>query len=44
VPIASGVLSAWLFGEQFGVAKLLGAALVLTGLAIIRTSGERQTQ
>lgn len=44
VPIASGALSAWLFGEQFGVAKLLGAALVLTGLAIIRTSGKRQTQ
>jgi drug/metabolite transporter (DMT)-like permease len=37
VPIASGSLSAWLFGEQFGLAKLLGAALVLGGLAIIRT-------
>jgi drug/metabolite transporter (DMT)-like permease len=37
VPIASGVLSAWLFGEQFGVLKLLGAALVLGGLMIIRT-------
>jgi drug/metabolite transporter (DMT)-like permease len=37
VPIASGSLSAWLFGEQFGVGKLLGAALVLAGLAIIRT-------
>jgi drug/metabolite transporter (DMT)-like permease len=36
VPIASGSLSAWLFGEQFGAAKLLGAALVLAGLAIIR--------
>jgi drug/metabolite transporter (DMT)-like permease len=37
VPIASGALSAWLFGEQFGALKLLGAALVLAGLAIIRT-------
>ena len=37
VPVASGSLSAWLFGEQFGVGKLLGAALVLAGLAIIRT-------
>jgi drug/metabolite transporter (DMT)-like permease len=36
VPIASGSLSAWLFGEQFGPGKLLGAALVLAGLAIIR--------
>ena len=37
VPIASGALSAWLFGERFGVLKLLGAALALAGLAIIRT-------
>jgi drug/metabolite transporter (DMT)-like permease len=37
VPIASGSLSAWLFREQFGVGKLLGAALVLAGLAILRT-------
>jgi drug/metabolite transporter (DMT)-like permease len=37
VPIASGALSAWLFGEQFGLLKLLGAALVLAGLAIVRT-------
>ena len=44
VPIASGALSAWLFGERFGLAKLLGAALVLTGLAIIRTSGKRRSQ
>ena len=36
VPIASGTLSAWLFGEQFGPLKLLGAALVLGGLMIIR--------
>jgi drug/metabolite transporter (DMT)-like permease len=37
VPIASGSLSAWWFAEQFDLIKLLGAALVLAGLAIIRT-------
>jgi O-acetylserine/cysteine efflux transporter len=37
VPVVSGALSAWLFGEQFGLLKLLGAALVLAGLAIIRS-------
>jgi drug/metabolite transporter (DMT)-like permease len=36
VPIASGSLSAWLFREQFGWLKLLGAALVLAGLMVIR--------
>jgi drug/metabolite transporter (DMT)-like permease len=36
VPILSGALSALLFGEAFGAAKLLGAALVLAGLAIVR--------
>jgi drug/metabolite transporter (DMT)-like permease len=36
VPILSGVLSALIFGEDFGPAKLLGAALVLAGLVIIR--------
>jgi drug/metabolite transporter (DMT)-like permease len=36
VPIASGSLSAWWFAEQFALAKLFGAALVLAGLAIIR--------
>jgi drug/metabolite transporter (DMT)-like permease len=41
VPIASGALSAWLFGEQFGLLKLLGAALVLAGLAIVRTPARR---
>jgi drug/metabolite transporter (DMT)-like permease len=34
-PILSGVLSALLFGEQFGWAKLAGAACVLAGLLII---------
>ncbi|HNP72798.1 MAG TPA: DMT family transporter [Kouleothrix sp.] len=41
VPVASGTLSAWLFAEPFGAAKLLGAALVLGGLAIIRTPARR---
>jgi drug/metabolite transporter (DMT)-like permease len=36
VPIMSGVLSALLFGEDFGPVKLLGAACVLIGLVIIR--------
>ena len=43
VPIASGSLSAWLFGEQFGPLKLLGAALVLAGLMIVRTPERAQT-
>jgi drug/metabolite transporter (DMT)-like permease len=37
VPIVSGSLSAWLFHERFSALKLLGAALVLAGLMIIRT-------
>ncbi len=37
VPIASGVLSAFIFAEGFGPLKLLGAALVLTGLIVLRT-------
>ena len=36
VPIISGILSALLFSEAFGPAKLLGAACVLAGLVIIR--------
>ncbi len=36
VPIVAGVLSATLFGEPFGPIKLLGAALVMGGLVIIR--------
>ena len=37
VPVASGALSAIVFEEGFGPAKLFGAALVLTGLVIART-------
>jgi drug/metabolite transporter (DMT)-like permease len=44
VPIASGSLSAWLFGERFGVLKLLGAALVLAGLMIIRAPAKRPSE
>ena len=36
VPVASGALSALFFDEDFGPAKLLGAALVLAGLVIVR--------
>jgi drug/metabolite transporter (DMT)-like permease len=36
VPILSGILSALLFGEEFGIVKLLGAACVLAGLVVIR--------
>jgi drug/metabolite transporter (DMT)-like permease len=41
VPVVSGVLSALFFGEAFGPAKLLGAALVLTGLVIVRLPSRR---
>ncbi len=37
VPVVSGALSALVFAEGFGPAKLLGAALVLAGLVIART-------
>jgi len=37
VPVASGALSALVFDEGFGPAKLFGAGLVLTGLVIART-------
>ena len=36
VPIVSGVLSALFFAEGFGPGKLLGAALTLAGLVVIR--------
>ena len=36
VPIVAGALSALALGEPFGPLKLLGAALVLAGLAIVR--------
>jgi drug/metabolite transporter (DMT)-like permease len=36
VPIVAGVLSALFMGEPFGSVKLLGAALVLGGLVIVR--------
>jgi drug/metabolite transporter (DMT)-like permease len=36
VPILSGILSVPLFGEELGVAKLLGAVCVLAGLLILR--------
>jgi drug/metabolite transporter (DMT)-like permease len=36
VPIVAGILSVLFFGEAFAPLKLLGAALVLTGLVIVR--------
>jgi drug/metabolite transporter (DMT)-like permease len=36
VPILSGLFSVLLFGEQFGLLKLLGAAFVLAGLVVVR--------
>ena len=36
VPIVAGALSVIVFGEAFGPLKLLGAALVLAGLAVVR--------
>ena len=36
VPVVSGTLSAIVFRETFGAAKLLGAALVLIGLVVVR--------
>ncbi|HET7092760.1 MAG TPA: DMT family transporter, partial [Thermomicrobiales bacterium] len=41
VPIVSGVLSAVVFHEGFGAAKLCGAALVLAGLVIVRMPRRR---
>ncbi len=37
VPVVSGALSALVFAEGFGLTKLLGAALVLGGLVVVRT-------
>ncbi|MEO8287655.1 MAG: DMT family transporter [Chloroflexota bacterium] len=42
VPIISGLLSVLIFSEEFGPAKLIGAALVLVGLVIIRSPGMRR--
>ena len=41
VPIVAGVLSAVFFGEPFGPLKLLGAALVMAGLVIVRLPSRR---
>jgi drug/metabolite transporter (DMT)-like permease len=42
VPIVAGVLSYLLLGEPFGPQKLLGAALVMAGLVIVRLPGRAQ--
>ncbi len=36
VPVLSGILSVVFFDEQFGIAKIVGAALVISGLILIR--------
>ena len=36
VPVVSGALSALIFDEGFGALKVAGAALVLTGLVLVR--------
>jgi len=36
VPVVSGVFSAALYGEEFGWAKLLGGALAIAGLVLMR--------
>lgn len=36
VPIVAGILSVLFYGEPFGAMKLLGAALVMAGLVIVR--------
>jgi drug/metabolite transporter (DMT)-like permease len=41
VPILSGLFSVLLFGEQFGLLKLLGAAFVLAGLVVVRFAPKR---
>lgn len=40
VPILSGVLSALIFDESFGVLKVAGAALVMVGLLLLRVTRE----
>lgn len=39
VPVVTGIVSAIVFSEPFGPLKLVGAALVLAGLVIIRVPG-----
>ncbi|MGI9253580.1 MAG: DMT family transporter, partial [Thermomicrobiales bacterium] len=41
LPVATGALSAVITGERFGPLKLIGAALVLGGTAIVRVIGGR---
>lgn len=43
-PILSGILSAIIFSEQFGVAKVAGGALVLAGLLVIRLAASYRGQ
>jgi drug/metabolite transporter (DMT)-like permease len=40
-PVVSGVLSALTYGEVFGVAKIVGGALVLAGLVALQDRRSR---
>jgi O-acetylserine/cysteine efflux transporter len=39
VPVGTGIISALLLGESFGPLKIVGAAMVLTGIALVRLLG-----
>lgn len=41
VPVVSGVLAALFYGESFGPVKLIGGAIALLGLVLMRRSGKR---
>jgi len=43
VPVVSGVLAALFYGESFGPVKLLGGALALLGLILMRRPPKRET-
>lgn len=43
VPIMAGVMSAIVFNESFGVLKILGAVLAMTGLVALRINREPKT-
>jgi drug/metabolite transporter (DMT)-like permease len=43
VPITSGILAAVFLSEVFGPFKLLGGAIVLAGLVVVRTRGQNQS-
>jgi drug/metabolite transporter (DMT)-like permease len=44
VPVVSGILSWHLLGEHFGMLKVVGALVILTGLALARRAKDRDGQ